>query len=101
MTPCVKHDWETHGQPALRSCNRCGKVWSDPLPTYGMLGTAPCGHPGMAVIGHYYTCLKGCDAIPEPVDPEVTEEHEDADSGDESGDAGWYSPSMVPWTRKP
>ncbi len=29
----------------------------------GRSGTAPCGHPGEAVIGTYYRCLTGCDAV--------------------------------------
>lgn len=28
----------------------------------GRIGTAPCGHPGEAIIGHYYRCLQGCDS---------------------------------------
>lgn len=41
----------------------------------GRLGTAPCGHVGEAVVGHYYACLAGCDdadAIPVHVEPERT-----------------------------
>ena len=30
--------------------------------TYGRLGTAPCGHRGEAIVGHYYACLEGCDS---------------------------------------
>ena len=29
----------------------------------GKKGVAPCGHPGEAVIGQYYKCLKGCDEL--------------------------------------
>lgn len=29
----------------------------------GRIGVAPCGHPGEAVIGQYYKCLKGCDDV--------------------------------------
>jgi hypothetical protein len=28
----------------------------------GKRGVAPCGHPGEAVIGQYYKCLRGCDS---------------------------------------
>ena len=34
----------------------------------GKRGTAPCGHPGEAVIGQYFRCLFGCDSPPQVVD---------------------------------
>lgn len=29
----------------------------------GKIGEAPCGHPGVHVIGNYIQCLYGCDAF--------------------------------------
>lgn len=36
-------------------------------------GVAPCGHPGTHVTVNFVTCDRGCDAVPQHVDPERTE----------------------------
>lgn len=42
----------------------------------GKLGTAPCGHPGRAVLGQFYLCTAGCDAPPKANDPVAFEQEE-------------------------
>lgn len=39
--------------------------------TLGRVGLAPCGHPGVAIIGQYYACSVGCDAVSDGVPIEV------------------------------
>lgn len=70
-------------------CIPCGHVWGGVAPTpapygriYGRLGVAPCGHPGEAIVGHYYRCHVGCDAAGSgPPSDGVPELSDDIDTG--------------------
>ena len=95
MIPKVcTHDWRTAGSPPLTSCQHCGRIWKAPAGAStkpsgnGKQGQAPCGHPGTAVVGNFYTCNLGCDSVPEYVEAETTDKH-----GVDGFDLdGWFDP---------